>query len=290
MQTQGLLQESSLASLLQTMQTERATGALALESENETASLFFLFGHLFHAAGPAGQGEDVVLDALTWHDGSFRFDPRAKLPPEETIKASPAELIAEAERRGPTPARRGGADQGGWGGVARLRATPTAYGEARLHANPATDSPATRNPATTAAGPDLRPRPAGAATRRGSRRAARTRPVDPAPCAGSPAAATPAPAPAQRPPSTSWRSRGPQPRRCPLPPRAAGTAGPGRRTAPSPRPPRRRSPPPRHSPPRPRSRLRRRSAPRRRCWGPPRPSPLDDPLSPARRDGPSTRV
>jgi cell division septation protein DedD len=72
--------------------------------------LYFLFGHLFHAASPSGQGEDVVLQALSWHDGSFRFDPRAKLPPEETIKSSPAELIAEADRRAP-------AEQAGWGGV-----------------------------------------------------------------------------------------------------------------------------------------------------------------------------
>ena len=104
MQTRGSLQESSLASLLQTMQTERATGALALESESDTAALYFLFGHLFHASGPGGQGEDVVIGALSWHDGSFRFDPRAKLPPEETIKSSPSELIAEAERRTPAPA------------------------------------------------------------------------------------------------------------------------------------------------------------------------------------------
>ena len=106
MQTQGTLQESNLASLLQTMQTERATGALALESQSGTASLYFLFGHLFHAAGPSGQGEDVVLQALSWHDGSFRFDPRAKLPPEETIKSSPSELIAEAEPAGSVGAGR----------------------------------------------------------------------------------------------------------------------------------------------------------------------------------------
>jgi len=131
-QTQGLLQDSSLASLLQTMQTERATGALALESESDTASLYFLFGHLFHAAGPAGQGEDVVINALTWHDGSFRFDPRAKLPPEETIKASPSELIAEAERRGPAvpePAREEPAAWEGAGGYAGSEPYPAAYGE-----------------------------------------------------------------------------------------------------------------------------------------------------------------
>ena len=117
MQTQGTLQESRLASLLQTMQTERATGALALESQSGTASLYFLFGHLFHAAGPSGQGEDVVLQALSWHEGSFRFDPRAKLPPEETIKSSPSELIAEADRRAP-------AEQAAWGGTSGYDESP----------------------------------------------------------------------------------------------------------------------------------------------------------------------
>jgi hypothetical protein len=99
------------------MQTERATGALALESQSGTASLYFLFGHLFHAAGPSGQGEDVVLQALSWHEGSFRFDPRAKLPPEETIKSSPSELIAEADRRAP-------AEQAAWGGTSGYDESP----------------------------------------------------------------------------------------------------------------------------------------------------------------------
>lgn len=81
------------------MQAERATGTLSLDNGTDSASLFFLFGHLFHAAGPGGQGEDVVIDALGWWDGSYQFDPRAKLPAEETIKASPSELIAAAESK-----------------------------------------------------------------------------------------------------------------------------------------------------------------------------------------------
>lgn len=100
MQTQGSLQEADLASLLQTMQSERATGTLTLENGSDNAALFFLFGHLFHASGPGGEGEDVVLTALSWRDGNFHFDPRAKLPAEETIKSSPAELISAAERDG----------------------------------------------------------------------------------------------------------------------------------------------------------------------------------------------
>ncbi|MGH7723596.1 MAG: DUF4388 domain-containing protein [Candidatus Dormibacteria bacterium] len=104
MQTQGSLQETDLASLLQTMQSERATGTLTLEDGADNCSLFFLFGHLFHATGPEGDGEDVVVRALSWRDGTFHFDPRAKLPAEETIKSSPAELIAAAEGIGEPPA------------------------------------------------------------------------------------------------------------------------------------------------------------------------------------------
>jgi hypothetical protein len=128
-QTQGSLQESSLASLLQTMQMERATGALALESQTDTASLYFLFGHLFHAQGPAGEGEDVVINALSWQDGRFRFDPRAKLPPEETIKSSPSELIAEAERR--APAQPATDQQQPWDGQPAYGEGQPAYAEAQ---------------------------------------------------------------------------------------------------------------------------------------------------------------
>jgi len=135
-QTQGSLQESSLASLLQTMQSERATGALSLETPSDSASLYFLFGHLFHAQGPGGQGEEVVITALAWQDGRFRFDPRAKLPPEETIKASPSELIAEAERRTPAGVPQ---DQQPWDGQA-------AYAEGE---------PAQFYPETYGAGQDL---------------------------------------------------------------------------------------------------------------------------------------
>ena len=102
MQTQGTLRDGGLATLLQTMQSERATGTLLLQRNGEAASLYFLFGHLFHASGPQGQGEDVVVEALGWNDGDYQFDPRAKLPAEETIKSSPSELIAAAVSRGET--------------------------------------------------------------------------------------------------------------------------------------------------------------------------------------------
>lgn len=99
MQTQGSLSDGGLGALLETMQAERATGTLAIQNGSDSCSLYFLFGHLFHASGPSGQGEEVVVNALSWHEGSFQFDPRAKLPAEETIKSSPAELIAAADAR-----------------------------------------------------------------------------------------------------------------------------------------------------------------------------------------------
>jgi outer membrane biosynthesis protein TonB len=108
-QTQGSLRDGGLATLLQSMQAERATGTLTIDNGGDNCSLYFLFGHLFHASGPGGQGEEVVIDALGWDDGSYQFDPRAKLPAEETIKASPAELIAAAESRAPAAAASTGA-------------------------------------------------------------------------------------------------------------------------------------------------------------------------------------
>jgi hypothetical protein len=98
-QTQGSLAQTNLASLLEAMQSERATGTLSLQQGPETCSLYFLFGHLFHATGDLGQGEEAVINALGWTDGAFTFDPRAKLPAEETIKAATTELLQEAERR-----------------------------------------------------------------------------------------------------------------------------------------------------------------------------------------------
>jgi uncharacterized protein DUF4388 len=103
-QTQGSLAQNSLASLLEAMQSERATGTLSVASGDASCSLYFLFGHLFHAAGDLGQGEEAVISALSWKDGQFTFDPRAKLPAEETIKAATTELLAEAGRRQPVAA------------------------------------------------------------------------------------------------------------------------------------------------------------------------------------------
>ena len=94
MQNSGNLAELPLEGILETVQRDRATGTLHLTTDHGQATLFFLFGHLFHAIDGQREGEPVVYDALGWQDGEFTFDSKAKLPAEETIKVSTAELLA----------------------------------------------------------------------------------------------------------------------------------------------------------------------------------------------------
>jgi hypothetical protein len=93
-QNSGTLNAMPLESILETIQKDRATGTLRLSGSEGEATLFFLFGHLFHATDANRQGEPVVYDALGWQQGDFTFDSKAKLPAEETIKVSTAELLA----------------------------------------------------------------------------------------------------------------------------------------------------------------------------------------------------
>ena len=96
----GSLDATPLLSLLQSMQAQRATGTLQVRNGGEAFSLFFLFGHLFHAYGNGSQGEEAVFEPLAWRQGDYTFDPKSKLPTEETITAPTADILAEAKRRG----------------------------------------------------------------------------------------------------------------------------------------------------------------------------------------------
>jgi hypothetical protein len=101
------------------MQAQRATGTLQVRNGGEAFSLFFLFGHLFHAYGNGSQGEEAVFEPLAWRQGDYTFDPKSKLPTEETITAPTADILAEAKRRG-VP----GASDNGSGAAARLAPAP----------------------------------------------------------------------------------------------------------------------------------------------------------------------
>ena len=108
MQAHGSLTETPLRSLLESAQGERSTGTLTLRNgSGHTTSLYFLFGHLFHAVGEGGAGDSAVVGALNWPTGEFEFDAKAKLPADETVKAGIPELVRAAESA-PRPAAKGG--------------------------------------------------------------------------------------------------------------------------------------------------------------------------------------
>jgi Domain of unknown function (DUF4388) len=104
LQSQGTLADTSLKSLLETAQGERSTGTLTVRNgSGKSASLYFLFGHLFHAQSDGMAGDDAVVSALSWGKGEFEFDAKAKLPSDETVKAGIPELVQAAEAS-PQPA------------------------------------------------------------------------------------------------------------------------------------------------------------------------------------------
>ena len=101
MQTRGSLAETNVKSLLEAAQAERATGTLTLRQNSSGATtLYFLFGHLFHAVGDGAAGDDAVVTALSWSDGEFDFDAKAKLPADETVRSSIPELIERSSVNG----------------------------------------------------------------------------------------------------------------------------------------------------------------------------------------------
>ncbi|MHB8589062.1 MAG: DUF4388 domain-containing protein [Candidatus Dormibacteraceae bacterium] len=98
MQSHGSLADVPLRSLLEAAQGERSTGTLTVRNGNgQSASLYFLFGHLFHAQSDGKAGDDAVVAALNWTRGDFEFDAKAKLPADESVKAGIPELVQTAE-------------------------------------------------------------------------------------------------------------------------------------------------------------------------------------------------
>jgi hypothetical protein len=98
LQSHGSLAEMPLRSLLEAAQGERSTGTLTVRNGNgQSAALYFLFGHLFHAQSDGKAGDDAVVTALHWTKGDFEFDAKAKLPADESVKAGISELVQTAE-------------------------------------------------------------------------------------------------------------------------------------------------------------------------------------------------
>jgi hypothetical protein len=87
------LDQGGLKSLLRSMKTARETGTLQVTAGDRSASLYFLFGHLFHATSGTLTGEPALQECLTWQDFRYTFDKTAKLPTEESIERPTNEIL-----------------------------------------------------------------------------------------------------------------------------------------------------------------------------------------------------
>ncbi len=92
--TAGSFDTSALRDWLLSAIAERRTGMLQLTAGGQTCSLYFLFGHLFHAASDTLTGEPALQECLTWQDIHYTFNSKAKLPTDETIERPTAEILA----------------------------------------------------------------------------------------------------------------------------------------------------------------------------------------------------
>ena len=88
------LNQPPLSVFLRSIETERETGALHVTAGGRTGSLYFLYGHLFHAICGTQTGEAAVRECLAWHDVSYAFDQKPPLPTDETIERPLDEILA----------------------------------------------------------------------------------------------------------------------------------------------------------------------------------------------------
>ncbi len=83
--TPSSLDQADLMELLRSIKAGRETGTLQLTAGDRAGSLYFLFGHLFHATSGSLTGEPALHECLAWQDVHFTFDKTSTLPTEETI-------------------------------------------------------------------------------------------------------------------------------------------------------------------------------------------------------------
>ena len=88
------LNQPALNVFLSSIQSERETGTLQVTAAGRTGSLYFLFGHLFHAVCGMQTGEVAVRECLAWHDAHYAFDKQPPLPTVETIERPLDEILA----------------------------------------------------------------------------------------------------------------------------------------------------------------------------------------------------
>ena len=90
----GTVSQAPLNVFLRSIQTSRGTGTLHVTAGGRTGSLYFLFGHLFHAVCGESTGEVALKELLGWRDTQYTLDTKSPLPTEETISRPIDEIVA----------------------------------------------------------------------------------------------------------------------------------------------------------------------------------------------------
>ena len=81
------------AGLLEHLKAERRTGCLTLQSTTRGAyRLYLLFGTVYHAVGPSGEGPSALHEAISLRNATLSFDEQIRLPEKRTISAWPVGL------------------------------------------------------------------------------------------------------------------------------------------------------------------------------------------------------
>jgi hypothetical protein len=93
-ETPGSASQAPLTVFLRSIQTQRATGTVRVTTGGYTGSLYFLFGHLFHAVCGTATGEAALQELLGWHEVQYTFDTKSPLPTAETIERPLDQILA----------------------------------------------------------------------------------------------------------------------------------------------------------------------------------------------------
>ncbi|HEY9776829.1 MAG TPA: DUF4388 domain-containing protein [Planktothrix sp.] len=95
----GELADTSLDRLLERLRSEKSTGRLELRKDHHTALLFVKEGIPVDATASDAEGDDAMVELLTWKSGSFSFEPRV-LRNSHTVHQTLESLLAQSKQLG----------------------------------------------------------------------------------------------------------------------------------------------------------------------------------------------
>ncbi len=92
----GTIEEHPLDHLLQIIKTHNLTGKLEVRNNQATAMLFVKDGLPVDATASDAEGDDAIVELLTWKTGQFTFEPRV-LRNSQTVHQPMESLLAQSK-------------------------------------------------------------------------------------------------------------------------------------------------------------------------------------------------